>query len=80
MSNRYLLAQAELDELEYEHRHTSAMRIDLKPCTCRVVASTLKLWIGREGVRNMRYRKGGLVALLRNDAGSSECALNGEQR
>jgi len=40
------------------------------------------LMIDRESVRNhhKRYRKGGLMALLRNEAGGSDCALNDEQR
>jgi len=38
--------------------------------------------IDRESVRNhhKRYRKGGLMALLRNEASGSDCALNDEQR
>jgi transposase len=38
--------------------------------------------IDRESVRNhhKRYRKGGLIALLRNDAGGSESALTCEQQ
>lgn len=86
MPNRYHLTQAELDKLEYEHRHTSAMRIDSKPCNCSVEAgksapSRPSPEIDRESVRNhhKRYRKGGLRALLRHDAGGSEAALNSKQ-
>ena len=40
------------------------------------------LMIDRESVRNhhKRYRKGGLMALLRNEAGGSDVASNDEQR
>lgn len=89
MSNRYYLSQAELDELEYEHRHTSDKRyadrlkaVYLLGSGWQVSQVAQALMIDRESVRNhhKRYRKGGLMALLRNDAGGSECALNSEQR
>jgi len=73
MSNRYHLTQQELGELEYEHRHTSdsGMRIESRACICPahwpVSRVAQALMIDREGVRNhhKRYRKGGLMALLR---------------
>lgn len=88
MSNRYHLPQQELDELEYEHRHTSDKRyadrikaVYLLGSGWQVSQVAQALMIDRESVRNhhKRYRKGGLMALLRNDAGGSECALNAEQ-
>ena len=89
MSNRYHLTQQELDELEYEHRHTGDKRyadrikaVYLLGSGWQVSQVAQALMIDRESVRNhhKRYRKGGLMALLRNEAGGSECALNGEQR
>ncbi|MCK9398015.1 MAG: IS630 family transposase, partial [Methylobacter sp.] len=87
--NRYHLTQAELDELEYEHRHTSDKRyadrlkaVYLLGSGWQVSQVAQALMIDRESVRNhhKRYRKGGLMALLRHDAGGSEAALNSEQR
>jgi transposase len=89
MSNRYHLTDQEIDELEYEHRHTSDKRyadrlkaVYLLGSGWPVSEAAQALMIDRESVRNhhKRYRKGGLMALLRNDAGGSECALNTEQR
>lgn len=89
MSNRYQLTQEELDELECEHSHTSDKRYaDRIKAVCllgsgwQVNQVAQALMIDRKSVRNhhKRYRKGGLIALLRNDAGGSECALNDEQR
>jgi len=89
MSNRYHLPQQELDELEYEHRHTSDKRyadrikaVYLLGSGWQVSQVAQALMIDRESVRNhhKRYRKGGLIVLLRNEAGGSECALNAEQR
>lgn len=89
MSNRYHLTQAELDELQYEHRHTSDKRhadrlkaVYLLGSGWPVGKVAEALMIDRESVRNhhKRYHKGGLAALLRNEAGGSESALNSEQR
>ena len=89
MSNRYHLTQQELGELEYEHRHTSDKRyadrikgVYLLGSGWPVGRVAQALMIDRESVRNhhKRYRKGGLMALLRNEAGGSDCALNDEQR
>ncbi|MDP3331253.1 MAG: helix-turn-helix domain-containing protein [Methylococcaceae bacterium] len=89
MSNHYHLTQQELDELEYEHRHTRDKRyadwikaVYLLGSGWQVSQVAQALMIDRESVRNHHkgYRKGGLTALLRNEAGGSECALNDEQR
>ena len=89
MTNRYYLSQQELDELEYEHRHTSDKRyadrlkaVYLLGSGWQVSQVAQALMIDRESVRNhhKRYRKGGLMALQRKDAGGSDCALNSEQR
>ena len=89
MTNRYYLSQQELDELEYEHRHTSDKRyadrlkaMYLLGSGWQVSQVAQALMIDRESVRNhhKRYRKGGLMALQRQDAGGSDCALNSEQR
>jgi len=89
MSNHPHLTQQELDDLEHEHRHTSDKRtadrlkaVYLLGRGWQVSQVAQALMIDRESVRNhhKRYRKGGLKALLRNDAGGSECALNCEQR
>lgn len=89
MTNRYYLSQQELDELEFEHRHTSDKRyadrlkaVYLLGSGWQVSQVAQALMIDRESVRNhhKRYRKGGLMALQRQDAGGSDCALNSEQR
>jgi hypothetical protein len=76
------------DELEYEHRHTSDKRsadrlkaVYLLGSGWQVSQVAQALMIDRESVRNhhKRYRKGGLLGLLRHDAGGSEAALNSEQ-
>ena len=88
MSNRYHLNQEELDELEYEHRHTSDKRyadrlkaVYLLGRGWQVSQVAQALMIDRESVRNhyKRYRKGGLAALQSFGAGGSEAALNNEQ-
>jgi len=89
MSNRYHLTQQELSELEYEHRHTSDKRyadrikgVYLLGSGWPVSRVAQALMVDRESMRNhdKRYRKGGLMALLRNEASGSDCALNDEQR
>jgi transposase len=89
MSNRYPLSQQELDELECAHRHASDKRyadrlkaVYLLGRGWQVSQVAQALMIDRETVRNhyKRYRKGGLMALLRHDAGGSEAALTGEQQ
>lgn len=89
MSNHYCLRQEDLDELEYEHRHASDKRyadrlkaVYLLGKGWPVTQVAQALLMDRETVRShhKRYRKGGLVALQRNEAGGSECALTGEQR
>lgn len=81
MSNRYHLTPQELDELEYEHLHTSDKRYaDRLKAVCllnrgRQVSQVAQaLMIDLENVRNhyKRYRKAGRMALLRHDAGDSE--------
>jgi transposase len=88
MLNRYHLAKQELDEQEYEHRHTSDKRyadrlkaVYLLGSGWQVSQVAQALLIDRESVRNhhKRYRKGGLVELRRHDAGGSVAALNSEQ-
>ncbi|MGH8549541.1 MAG: helix-turn-helix domain-containing protein [Methylococcales bacterium] len=89
MSKRYRLSQQELDELECEHRHTGDKRyadrlkvVYLLGMGWQVSQVAQALMIDRESVRNhyKRYRKGGLRALLRQEAGGSESALNDEQQ
>lgn len=89
MSNRYHLTQQELDELECEHRHASDKRyadrlkaVYLLGRGWQVSQVAQALMIDRETVRNhyKRYRKGGLMALLRQDAGGSEAALTDQQQ
>jgi hypothetical protein len=69
MSNRYRLTQPELDELEYEHRHTSDNRYEdriksvyLLGIGWQVTQVAQVLMIDRESLRNHhnRYRKGGM--------------------
>ena len=89
MTNRYHLTQQELDELEYEHRHISDKRYADRIKAVYLLGSgwpvsqvAQALMMDRESVRNhhKRYRKSGLMALLRHEAGGSECALTDEQR
>lgn len=89
MSSRYQLTDKELDDLEFEHRHTSDKRYADRVKTVYLLGkgwSVTKiaeaLLIDRETVRNhfKRYRKGGLPALQKHDAGGSDAALNEEQR
>jgi transposase len=79
----------ELDELEYEHRHTRDKHYaDRLKAVYRlgrgwqVSQVAQALMIDRESVRNhyKRYRKGGLAALQSPGAGAGEAALNNEQR
>ena len=89
MSSKYQLSQQELDELEIAHRQAPdkryADRIKTvyllgKGWTTARVAEALLL--DRETVRNhfKRYRKGGIEALRRNEAGGSQALLNKEQQ
>ena len=89
MSSRYQLTDQELDDLEFEHRHTTDKRYADRVKTVYLLGkgwSVTKiseaLLIDRETVRNhfKRYRKGGLTTLQRNDAGGSDAALTEEQR
>ncbi len=89
MSSRYHLTNQELDDLEFEHRHTTDKRyadrvkaVYLLGKGWPVTKIAEALLIDRETVRNhfKRYRKGGLTALQRNDAGGSDAALTEEQR
>ncbi|MCQ8127297.1 hypothetical protein [Methylomonas rivi] len=63
MSNRCYLSQAELDELEYEHRHTSDKRyadrlaVYLLGSGWQVSQMALALMIDRESVRNHHTRQ-----------------------
>jgi hypothetical protein len=68
MSNRYHLTQQELDELEYEHRHTREKRyadrlkaVYLLGSGWEVSQVPQALMMDGESVRNhhKRYRKGG---------------------
>jgi len=88
MSNRYHLTQQELDELEYEHRHTSDKRYADRIKALYLLGSgwpvsqvAQALMMDRESVRNhhKRYRKGGLMTLLRHQAGQSDCWLRLDQ-
>lgn len=83
------LSNSELDDLEFEHRHTTDKRYADRVKTVYLLGkgwSVTKiaeaLLIDRETVRNhfKRYRKGGLPALQAHEAGGSEPALNEEQR
>ena len=89
MSSKYELPQNELDELRDAHRQASnrrmADRIKAvyllgKGWSSSEVAEALL--VDRETVRShfKRYRKGGIKALLRNDAGGSQPLLNAEQQ
>jgi transposase len=89
MSSRYHLTASELDDLEFEHRHTSDKRYADRVKTVYLLGkgwSVTKiaeaLLIDRETVRNhfKRYRKGGLPALQKHEAGGSDAALDEEQR
>lgn len=89
MYSSYHLANCELDDLEFEHRHTTD-----KPYADRVKTVYLlgndwsvtkiaeALLIDRETVSNYfkRYRKGGLPAMQKHYAGGTHDALNEEQR
>ncbi|MGZ8172277.1 MULTISPECIES: IS630 family transposase [Methylobacter] len=88
MPKNYRLTQQELDDLQFEHRHTSNKRyadriktVYLLGTGWSVTKVAEALMIDRETVRNhyKRYRKGGLPALLKHDAGGSEASLNDEQ-
>jgi transposase len=89
MSSRYHLTDQELDDLEFEHRHATDKRYADRVKAVYLLAkgwSVTKiaeaLLIDRETVRNhfKRYRKGGLAALQKNDAGGSDAALTEEQQ
>ena len=89
MPLRYHLTASELDDLEFEHRHTTDKRYADRVKTVYLLGkgwSVTKiaeaLLIDRETVRNhfKRYRKGGLPALQKHEAGGSDAALNEEQR
>lgn len=89
MSSRYHLTDQELDDLEFEHRHATDKRyadrvkaVYLLGKGWSVTKIAEALLIDRETVRNhfKRYRKGGLVALQKNDAGGSDAALTEEQQ
>jgi transposase len=89
MSSRYQLTDKELDDLEFEHRHTSDKRYADRVKTVYLLGKgwavtkiAEALLIDRETVRNhfKRYRKGGLPALQKHEAGGSDAALNEEQR
>jgi hypothetical protein len=86
MTNRYHLRQQELDELEYEHRHTRSDKryVDRIKAVYLLgggwpvsqVAQALKM--DRESVRNhhKRYRKSWLMALLPHEAASASYLTN----
>ena len=85
MSSRYHLSAQELNELEFEHRHTPDKRYADRIKTVYLLGkgwSVSKvaeaLMIDRETVRNhyKRYRKGGLDALQKNEAGGSQPMLS----
>lgn len=89
MSPRYHLTASELEDLEFEHRHTSDKRyadrvksVYLLGKGWSVTKIAEALMIDRETVRNYfkRYRKGGLSALQKHEAGGSDAALNEENR
>ncbi len=89
MSLRYHLTGQELADLELEHRHATDKRyadrvkaVYLSGKGWSVTKIAEALLIDRETVRNhfKRYRKGGLAALQRNDAGGSDAALTEEQQ
>lgn len=89
MSSRYHLSDKELEDLEFEHRHIADKRyldrvktVYLLGKGWRVTKIAEALLIDRETVRNhfKRYRKGGLLALQKHEAGGSDAALNEEQR
>jgi transposase len=89
MSSHYHLTDQELADLEFEHRHAFDKRyadrvkaVYLLGKGWSVTKIAQALLIDRETVRNhfKRYRKGGLAALQRNDAGGSDAALTEEQQ
>ena len=89
MSTRYHLPDQELDDLELEHRHATDKRYADRVKAVywlgkggSVTQVAEALLIDRETVRNhfKRYRKGGLSALQKHDAGGSDAALTEEQR
>jgi transposase len=89
MSPRYHLTASELEDLEFEHRHTSDKRfadrvksVYLLGKGWSVTKIAEALMIDRETVRNYfkRYSKGGLSALQKHEAGGSDAALNEENR
>jgi transposase len=89
MSSRYHLTASELDDLEFEHRHTTDKRYADRVKTVYLLGkgwSVTKiaeaLMMDRETVRNhfKRYRKGGLPALQKHEAGGSDAALDEAQR
>ncbi|SER71276.1 Winged helix-turn helix [Nitrosomonas sp. Nm51] len=88
MSSCYRLTDQELDDLEFEHRHATDKRyadrvkaVYLLGKGWPVTKIAEALLIDRETVRNhfKRYRKGGLAALQRNEAGGSDTMLTKEQ-
>jgi transposase len=89
MSNQYRLSAGELEKPPHEHRHAEDKRhadrlkaVYLLGKGWQVTQVAEALLRDRESVRNhhKRYRKGGFKALLSNEAGGSEAALNLEQR
>lgn len=89
MSSHYHLTDQELTGLELEHRHATDKRYADRVKTVYLLGKgwpvtkiAQALLIDRETVRNhfKRYRKGGLTALRRNDAGGSDAALPEEQQ
>lgn len=89
MSSHYHLTDQEPADLEFEHRHATDKRyadrvkaVYLLGKGWSVTKIAQALLIDRETVRNhfKRYRKGGLAALQRNDAGGSDAALTEEQQ
>jgi transposase len=84
MFSHYHPTDQELADLEFEHRHATGKlyadrvkAVYLLGKGCSVTKIAQALLIDRETVRNhfKRYRKGGLAALQRNDAGGSDAAL-----
>jgi len=89
MTSRYHLTPSELDDLAFEHRHTSDKRYADRVKTVYLLGKgwpvtriAEALLIDRETVRNhcKRYRKGGLPALQQHDVGSSDALLSEEQQ
>ena len=89
MTSRYHLNPSELDDLAFEHRHTSDKRYADRVKTVYLLGKgwpvtriAEALLIDQETGRHhfKRYRKGGLSALQQHDVGGSDALLSEEQQ